>query len=136
MRKWTERHPATADRLPHGAYPLLFLLGGLVLLMLLAVWAWGWFALERGRGEPKGEKAMLLVGGPVVDAETGLSVEASVYLDGQLLYENVRTVSVWVPSGAELRVEAEGYHPWGFRFRYHLREPQRMGGPIRLKPKR
>ncbi len=133
MRKWDDFREVKADtaRLrPRGPVPpLLLLLLGMGLVGLGAAGFWFLSASEIETGSPK-----LLVEGPIVDAETGLPLEADVYLDGRLLYERVRQVSVRVPSGSELRIEAEGYHPWAFRFRYELRGSYRFHGPIRLTP--
>jgi len=112
------------DRRTPGRVSLLFLILALFTLAAISL-----LPPRRG-GEPG-----LLVEGVVVDAETGRPVEADVYLDGRLIYEQVTSFSVQVKAGSELRVEAEGYHPWALRFRYKLKETRIFRGPVRLKPK-
>jgi hypothetical protein len=72
----------------------------------------------------------------IVDAETGRPLKADVFLDGELVFEEVERFRVEIPSGSELRVEAPGYHPWALRFRYKLREGQVLRGPVRLLQKK
>ena len=129
MRKWDEKEvEATRLRLAHGpSLPLLWTVGGL-LLVGLGLGICGLLALQ---ATPERE-VPLRVEGVIVDAETGLPVEADVYLDGKLLYANVRSFAVEVPSGSELRVEAPGYEPWAFRFRYELKGTYSFHGPVRL----
>ena len=133
MRKWDDSpsREVKATRLrSHGPRPPLLLLLLTVGLALVGLGIAGfWFLSASEAMAPR-----LLIEGPIVDAETGLPVEADVYLEGRLLYAGVRTVSVWVPSGSELRVKAPGYEPWAFRFRYKLRGEYRFRGPIRLQP--
>jgi hypothetical protein len=135
MRKWNnEAQEVDATRLrwdPRGPslpLPLLFIVGG---LLLMGIAIGGLLALQ---DEKKEKEAALRVEGVIVDAETGRPVDADVYLDGRLLYTNVRSFAVEVPSGSELRVEAPGYEPWAFRLRYRLREGYRFHGPVRLTP--
>ena len=135
MRKWDEgparprreEVKATSTRLrPRGPLSPL-----LLLLLVVGLGAAGFWVLSPSQAmAPR-----LLVEGPIVDAETGLPLEADVYLDGRLLYTDVRSVSVRVPSGSELRIVAKGYAPWAFRFRYELRGSYRFHGPIRLQKK-
>lgn len=115
------------------------LLGGLLLAVVgvaVAVGVGMGMGIGSGLWLPQGAvevSPMLLVKGAIVDTETGLPVEASVYLDGRLLDEGVSAFSVRVPSGSELRVEAKGYHLWAFRFRYKLKGSYGLHGPIRLR---
>jgi hypothetical protein len=70
----------------------------------------------------------------IVDGETGAPLMADVYLDRELIFHRVERFRVEVPSGAELRVEAEaeGYSPWALRFHYRLSWSQVLRGPVRL----
>ena len=131
MRKWgdgEEVQDLTTRERPLGPRPLLLWIG--VGLLLLALGSFGLW--PRGEGQGQEEEAVLRVEGVIVDAETGLPVDADVYLDGRLLYTNVRSFAVEVPSGSELRVIALGYQPWAFRFRYRLKGAYRFHGPVRL----
>ena len=132
MRRWEDREVESTRlrREPRGSSLPLLLVG--MGLLLVGLGLGGLLALD---GTPKPEKGVpLRVEGVIVDAETGLPVDADVYLDGRLLYSNVRSFAVEVPSGSELRVEAPGYEPWAFRFRYRLKEGYRFYGPVRLTP--
>jgi hypothetical protein len=71
-----------------------------------------------------------------MDAETGQPLKAEVFLDGKLIFAQVERFRVEVPSGSELWVISEGYHPWALRFRYELREGQVLRGPVRLLQKK
>lgn len=141
MRKW-DPAPDTGERKevqglttrlphrPHGPVPPLLFLLVLFLLLLLG------FPLPLPLPVPVPvPESGLWVEGVIVDADTGIPVEADVYLDGRLIYSGVRSFSVEVPHGSELRVEAPGYHPWAIEFRYELTGERKFQGPIRLKPK-
>ncbi len=130
MRRWEDREVESTRlrREPRGSSLPLLLVG--MGLLLVGLGLGGLLALD---GTPKPEKGVpLRVEGVIVDAETGLPVDADVYLDGRLLYSNVRSFAVEVPSGSELRVIAPGYEPWAFRFRYELKGVYRFKGPVRL----
>jgi len=125
VRKWTEpEEEGGQHHLPgHPVAPLLFAL----LFLGAALLA---FTLTRS-GEP-----VLTVEAWIVDAETGQPLKADVFLDGERVFQGVERFRVEVPSGTELRVVAEGYHPWALRFRYELREGQVLRGPVRLLQKK
>jgi hypothetical protein len=121
--KWPE--PERAPKLPSwGCFPLA------VAVVVVAVTSLLILSLSGQR-----EEGVLRVEGVIVDAQTGKAIRADVYLDGRLLYEEVASFSVEVPKGSELRVVAEGYHPWALRFSYPLREDSLFRGPVRLRPK-
>jgi hypothetical protein len=94
----------------------------------------GCVTVERAEGF---EGGALHVRGPIVDAETGESVTARVFINGEPVAEATEiSVLMW---GTEerpvfLRVEAEGCHPWEFRFRFHKEGLGEMEGPVQLKP--
>ena len=73
--------------------------------------------------------------GPILDKETEEPVEAKVFINGrfvdqakeiQLLMWATEESPVWV------EVRAEGYQPWGLRWRFHLRGLEVIQGPIWL----
>ena len=132
MRKWDDEEVKATRLRPSGpSLPLPLLLVGMGLL-LVGIAIGGLWVLD---GTPTPKKGVpLRIEGVIVDAETGMPVEADVYLDGRLLYSNVRSFAVEVPSGSELRVEAPGYEPWAFRFRYELKGTYRFHGLVRLTP--
>jgi hypothetical protein len=82
------------------------------------------------------QEPVLTVEAWIVDAQTRRPLKADVFLDGKLIFRRVERFRVEVPSGSELRVVAEGYHPWALRIRYELREGQVLRGPVRLLQKK
>jgi hypothetical protein len=79
----------------------------------------------------------LTVSGPIIDAKTGAAVTADVYVDNQLMQDDVDRIEVVVPLRAdqptELRVEAAGYQPWGVTIRGGGKD-KRMEGPVWMVP--
>lgn len=79
----------------------------------------------------------VIVSGPIIDAKTGASLVADVYVGGQLVQKGVSHMTVSVPMYAdrriELRVEAVGYQPWAFGIRGSGKD-KRLDVPVRMVP--
>jgi hypothetical protein len=78
---------------------------------------------------------LTLTADSITDAATGQPVNADVYVNDALLYEQVTHFQVTVPldGSAEIRVAAPGYKPWGIRPRGGGSD-KTLSGPIRLTP--
>jgi len=73
--------------------------------------------------------------GPILDKETEQPVQAKVYINGHLIAQAQEVqLLMWATEESPVWVEvrAEGYKPWGLRFRFHLRGLEVMRGPIWL----
>jgi len=73
--------------------------------------------------------------GPILDKETEEPVEAKVFINGRLVAQAQEVqLLMWATEEDPVWVEvrAEGYKPWGLRFRFHLRGLEVIQGPIWL----
>ena len=81
------------------------------------------------------EQGALYWHGPILDKETEQPVQAKVYINGHLIAQAQEVqLLMWATEESPFWVEvrAEGYKPWGLRFRFHLRGLEVMRGPIWL----
>ena len=81
------------------------------------------------------EQGALYWHGPILDKETEEPVEAKVFINGRLVAQAQEVqLLMWATEESPVWVEvrAEGYQPWGLRFRFHLRGLEVMRGPIWL----
>jgi len=72
---------------------------------------------------------------PILDKETEEPVEAKVFINGHLIAQAQEVqLLMWATEEDPVWVEvrAEGYKPWGLRFRFHLRGLEVIQGPIWL----
>jgi hypothetical protein len=85
--------------------------------------------------QPAAGPSLTIVAESILDQGTGQALQADVYLNGALLYEQVTHFQVTIPldGSAEIRVAAPGYKPWGIRPRGGGSDKV-MRGPVRLQP--
>ncbi len=114
---------------------------GLVILVLAGgLGAYGLRVLLWPSERPQANPNQLLVQAHIVDDETGLPVRATVFLNGIPTLRDVDHFTIVVPNeaaalpqGFTIEVRADGYEPWGMRFRYKLKQGYLFKGPIRLR---
>jgi hypothetical protein len=79
----------------------------------------------------------LTVSGPIIDAKTGATVTADVYVDNRLMQDDVDRIEVVVLLRAdrpiEIWVAATGYQPWALAIRGGGTD-KRMEGPVPMVP--
>ena len=81
------------------------------------------------------EQGALYWHGPILDQQTEQPVTADIFVNGRFIAQasEVRFL-MWATEEEPIyvRVEAQGYRPWGLRFRFHLRGLEVIQGPIWL----
>ena len=81
------------------------------------------------------EQGALYWHGPILDKETEEPVEAKVFINGRFVAQAQEVqLLMWATEEAPVWVEvrAEGYKPWGLRWRFHLQGLKVMEGPVWL----
>ena len=81
------------------------------------------------------QQGALYFHGPILDKETEQPIQAAIHINGHLIARTQEVqLLMWATEENPVWVEvrAEGYKPWGLRFRFHLRGLEVMEGPVRL----
>jgi hypothetical protein len=84
-----------------------------------------------------GDQGALYWHGPILDKETKEPVEAFIFVNGKLIASKVTEVELlmWETEDdpVTVRIKAEGYKPWGMKFRFKLKGLEVLKGPVWLE---
>lgn len=80
------------------------------------------------------EQGALWWSGPILDQKTKEPVTASIFVNGRFIAEaqEVQLLMWETEEPVWVEVRAEGYEPWGIRFRFHLKGLEKLEGPVWL----
>jgi len=84
-----------------------------------------------------GDQGALYWHGPILDKQTKEPVEAFIFVNGKLIASKVTEVELlmWETEDdpVTVRIKAEGYKPWGMKFRFKLKGLEVLKGPVWLE---
>jgi hypothetical protein len=94
---------------------------------------WAWRPTSAQLLWAKTQKSALLFVAPIVEGETGQSLDGRIYINGFLVEEAADVdVLIWAPP-VSVRVEAEGYHPWDVLLGFKHKGLKELHGRVELQ---